>query len=43
MGKNDDGYLNAYATAQHDDEGLEHYADRWEILDMDGICLISVF
>ncbi len=34
--KTDDGDLNVYATVQHDDEGLEHYADRWEILDMEG-------
>ncbi|MGB3210081.1 MAG: hypothetical protein WBB19_05180 [Desulforhopalus sp.] len=34
--KTDDGYLNVYATVQHDDEGMEHYADRWEILDMEG-------
>lgn len=34
--KTGDGYLNVYTTVQHDDEGFEHYADRWEILDMEG-------
>ncbi len=34
--KTDDGYLNVHATVQHDDEGWEHYADSWEILDMHG-------
>lgn len=23
-------------TVRHDDEGWDHYADRWDILDMDG-------
>ena len=31
------GHLyQVWATIQHDDEGWEHYADRWEILDMQG-------
>jgi hypothetical protein len=28
--------LQVWATVQHDDEGWEHYADKWEILDMEG-------
>lgn len=35
----EDGYLNVSATVQHDDEGWEHYADRWEMLDMNGTLL----
>ncbi len=31
-----DNSLTVYATVQHDDEGWKHYADRWEILDMQG-------
>lgn len=31
-----DKNITVYATVQHDDEGWKHYADRWEILDMDG-------
>lgn len=34
--KSDNGSFNVHTTVQHDDEGFEHYADRWEILDMDG-------
>lgn len=34
--KTNDGYLNVAATVQHDDDGWDHYADRWEILDMEG-------
>ena len=34
--KTGDGYLTVSVTVQHDDEGWEHYADRWEILDMEG-------
>ncbi|BHH82203.1 hypothetical protein [Desulforhopalus sp. 52FAK] len=32
----DDGYLNVYATVQHNDDGWDHYTDRWEILDLEG-------
>ena len=28
-------------TVKHDDEGWEHYADRWDVLDMDGTNLGS--
>ncbi len=28
-----DGYYTVMVTVQHDDEGWDHYADRWEILD----------
>ena len=28
--------LQVWATIQHDDEGMHHYADKWEILDMEG-------
>lgn len=31
-----DGSLKIYTTVQHDDEGWDHYADRWEVLDMEG-------
>ncbi len=31
-----DNNITVYATVQHDDEGWKHYADRWEILDMQG-------
>lgn len=34
--KTDDGYLNVSATVQHNDDGWDHYADRWEVLDMEG-------
>lgn len=37
--RTEDGYLNVSATVQHDDEGWEHYADRWEILDSQGTLL----
>ena len=37
--KRKDGSLDVHATVQHDDEGWEHYADRWEILDMEGTLL----
>lgn len=32
----DDGALQVRATVQHDDKGWQHYADKWEILDMEG-------
>ncbi len=28
--------INVHATVQHDDDGWKHYADRWEILDLEG-------
>ena len=28
--------FQVWATVQHDDEGWQHYADKWEILDMEG-------
>lgn len=28
-------------TVRHDDEGWDHYADRWEVLDLDGNSLGS--
>ncbi len=31
-----DKNISVSATVQHDDDGWEHYADRWEILDGDG-------
>ena len=31
-----DGQINIRATVQHDDEGWKHYADGWEVLDMEG-------
>lgn len=37
--KSKDGYIGVWTTVQHDDEGWEHYADRWEILDMGGTLL----
>lgn len=30
------GTYNFSVTVRHDDEGWEHYADRWEVLDADG-------
>lgn len=37
--ENGDGSYTISVTVQHDDEGWEHYADRWEILAMDGSLL----
>ena len=34
--RNNDGSFNVHTTVQHDDDGFDHYADRWEILDIDG-------
>ncbi|MDH3518872.1 MAG: hypothetical protein OEM49_00315 [Myxococcales bacterium] len=28
-------------TVRHDDEGWSHYANRWEVLDMDGKVLVT--
>jgi len=28
--------LQVWVTVQHDDDGWDHYADRWEILDLEG-------
>ncbi|MEJ2453939.1 MAG: hypothetical protein P8103_07260 [Candidatus Thiodiazotropha sp.] len=30
------GYCNFSVTLSHADEGWDHYADRWEVLDPDG-------
>lgn len=37
--KGSDGSWTVHATVQHDDDGWEHYADRWEILAEDGTLL----
>lgn len=34
--KTAEGAYQVSATVQHGDEGWQHYADRWEILDMEG-------
>lgn len=31
-----DGTWNFRVTVRHDDEGWDHYADRWEVLDPEG-------
>ena len=31
-----DGTWSFSVTVKHDDEGWDHYADRWEVLDPDG-------
>lgn len=31
-----DGHCRLSATVEHTDEGRDHYADKWEILDADG-------
>jgi hypothetical protein len=33
---NNDNGLQVSATIQHADEGWQHYADKWEIVDMEG-------
>ena len=36
-----DGSYTFSVTVQHEDEGWEHYADRWEILSPDGEVLAT--
>jgi hypothetical protein len=38
---NSDGSWRFQVTLKHTDEGWDHYADRWEILDQDGKILAT--
>ncbi len=34
--KTGESSFQIWVTVQHDDEGWEHYADKWDVLDMEG-------
>ena len=39
--KKEAGIFNIEATVQHSDEGWEHYADKWDVLDEKGTVLAT--
>ena len=38
VSKQGDGRFRFDVTVRHADEGWDHYADRWEVLGLDGAC-----
>ncbi|MEL7490505.1 MAG: hypothetical protein AAGJ73_07275 [Pseudomonadota bacterium] len=39
--KTGDGVYRIAATVRHADDGWDHYANRWEVLDKDGVVLAT--